>query len=59
MVHFGDRRISDRDPCFITFEAGATHGGAESAKRLVSLAEAELDVQSGDAQERDGGGAPL
>lgn len=38
MVHFGDRRISDADPCFITFEAGATHGGVESAKRLVSWA---------------------
>ena len=38
MVTFGKRRISDYDPCFITFEAGATHSGVESAKQLITLA---------------------
>ncbi len=38
MVSFGERKIGDGSPCFITFEAGPTHDGKESAKRLVSLA---------------------
>jgi len=29
------RRVSDQDPCFITFEAGPTHDGLESAKLLA------------------------
>lgn len=38
MVIFGKRRVGDGEPCFITFEAGPTHNGLESAKRLVTLA---------------------
>jgi len=38
MVRFGSRLVGDGAPCFITFEAGATHNSLESAKRLVSLA---------------------
>ena len=38
MVEFGDRRLGDGAPCFITFEAGATHSGLESAKRLAGYA---------------------
>jgi N,N'-diacetyllegionaminate synthase len=38
MVIFGERYVGDGAPCFITFEAGATHSGLESAKRLVNLA---------------------
>jgi len=38
MVHLGNRRIGDSEPCFITFEAGSTHSGLSSAKELVSLA---------------------
>jgi N,N'-diacetyllegionaminate synthase len=38
MVRFGHRLIGDGNPCFITFEAGPTHDGLESAKRLVDLA---------------------
>lgn len=37
-VRFGDRTISDNDPCFLTFEAGPTHDGVDSAKGLVDLA---------------------
>ena len=37
-VNFGHRRVGDGEPCFITFEAGPTHSGLESAKRLVDLA---------------------
>jgi sialic acid synthase SpsE len=37
MVIFGNRRVGDGEPCFITFEAGPTHNGLESAKRLVTL----------------------
>jgi len=29
------RRVSDLDPCYITFEAGPTHDGLESAKLLA------------------------
>ena len=38
MVRFGSREVGDGAPCFITFEAGATHEGLRSAKRLVTLA---------------------
>ena len=38
MVRFGKRAVGDGEPCFVTFEAGPTHSGLESAKRLVSLA---------------------
>src|SRR5512139_1030108 len=40
MVRFGNRQVGDGEPCFITLEAGPTHDGLESAKRLVSLAAA-------------------
>ena len=32
------RPIGDGNPCFITFEAGPTHDGLETAKRLATLA---------------------
>ena len=38
MVQFGNRKVGDGQPCFITFEAGPTHDGVQSAKELVSLA---------------------
>lgn len=38
MIELGSKRIGDGAPCFITFEAGPTHNGLESAKRLASLA---------------------
>lgn len=38
MVKFGTREVGDGAPCFITFEAGPTHDGLESAKRLVTMA---------------------
>src|SRR3546814_10453455 len=45
MVKFGTRRVGDGQPCFITYEAGPTHSGLESAKRLASLAaEAKADA---------------
>lgn len=37
-VTFGRRKVGGDAPCFITFEAGPTHEGLESAKRLVKLA---------------------
>ncbi len=37
-ITIGNREIGDNHPCFITFEAGPTHDGLESAKRLVKLA---------------------
>ncbi|MBB5016873.1 sialic acid synthase SpsE [Chitinivorax tropicus] len=37
-VHFGKRKVGDGEPCFITYEAGPTHDGLASAKRLVELA---------------------
>jgi len=37
-VTFGKRKVGGDAPCFITFEAGPTHEGLESAKRLVTLA---------------------
>jgi len=45
MVRFGKKQIGDGAPCFITFEAGATHDGLDSAKNLVELAaEAKADA---------------
>jgi N,N'-diacetyllegionaminate synthase len=38
MTRIGGQPIGGGHPCFITFEAGPTHNGLESAKRLVSLA---------------------
>jgi sialic acid synthase SpsE len=40
MVSFGARKIGPGEPCFVTFEAGPTHDGLPSAKRLVSAAAA-------------------
>ncbi len=37
-VRFGERRVGAGEPCFVTFEAGPTHSGLESALRLVDLA---------------------
>ncbi len=37
-VRFGDRVVGDGQPCFITYEAGPTHDGLESAKALVTMA---------------------
>lgn len=37
-VKFGNRAIGDGNPCFIVFEAGATHNGLPMAKKMVSLA---------------------
>lgn len=45
MVQFGKRRVGDGQPCFITYEAGPTHSGLESALRLATLsAEAGADA---------------
>ncbi len=38
MVSFGNRKIGDGEPCFITFEAGPTHDGKACAQRLISHA---------------------
>lgn len=38
MIQFGDRLIGDGQPTFITYEAGPTHDGLDSAKELISLA---------------------
>lgn len=38
MTRIGARNVGDGYPCFITYEAGPTHAGLESAKRLVSYA---------------------
>ena len=38
MVNFGGKSVGHGHPCFITFEAGPTHDGLESAKRLVTFA---------------------
>lgn len=40
MVSFGARVLGPDQPCFVTFEAGPTHNGLESAKQLVSCAAA-------------------
>ena len=45
MVGFGKRQVGDGNPCFITFEAGPTHNGLESAIELATLAaEAKADA---------------
>jgi N,N'-diacetyllegionaminate synthase len=36
-MRLGTKQVGDAHPCFITFEAGPTHSGLESAKRLVKL----------------------
>jgi N,N'-diacetyllegionaminate synthase len=36
-MKIGHKYIGDNYPCFITFEAGATHDGLEYAKKLVKL----------------------
>jgi len=38
IVSFGNKKIGNGNPCFITFEAGATHNGLTSAKRLINFA---------------------
>jgi sialic acid synthase SpsE len=40
MVSFGKRKVGNGAPCFITFEAGPTHRGLDSAKLLVNHASA-------------------
>jgi N,N'-diacetyllegionaminate synthase len=35
MIKVGKSKIGDGNPCFITFELGATHTGYDSAKRLI------------------------
>ncbi len=37
-VKLGDRFVGDGHPCFVTFEAGATHTGVDYATKLVELA---------------------
>jgi sialic acid synthase SpsE len=39
-IRFGSREIGDGAPCFVTFEAGPTHSGVDSAKQLIDLAAA-------------------
>ncbi|MBF0233104.1 MAG: N-acetylneuraminate synthase family protein [Desulfamplus sp.] len=44
-IRIGTHEIGEKNPCFITFKAGPTHTGLESAKRLVKLpAEAGPDA---------------
>ncbi len=38
MLEIGKKNIGESHPCFITFEAGPTHDGLDSAKRLSTLA---------------------
>lgn len=40
MVKFGSRIVGPGEPCFVTFEAGPTHEGFASAKRLIDYAAA-------------------
>lgn len=45
MIQIEEKKIGDGCPCFIVFEAGPTHCGVESAKKLVhSAAEAGADA---------------
>lgn len=37
-VSFGDKKIGEGHPCFIVLEAGPTHDGLETAKKLVKEA---------------------
>jgi sialic acid synthase SpsE len=39
MIKLANKPLGDGHPCFITFEAGPTHNGLESAKQLCSLAQ--------------------
>ena len=34
-MKIGNKYIGDNYPCFITFEAGATHDGLDYAKKLI------------------------
>jgi len=38
MVIIDNKKMGDGEPCFITYEAGPTHDGVESAKRLIKHA---------------------
>lgn len=38
MIDIAGMKIGTGEPCFITFEAGPTHSGVESAKRLIDRA---------------------
>ena len=38
MISINKKKIGDGNPCFITFEAGPTHQGYASAKRLIKKA---------------------
>jgi N,N'-diacetyllegionaminate synthase len=38
MISINGRKVGDGHPCFVTFEAGPTHSGIESAKRLIKHA---------------------
>jgi len=38
VININGRKIGAGHPCFVTFEAGPTHNGVESAKRLVKYA---------------------
>ncbi len=45
MIEFNHRKLGDGHPCFITYEAGPTHDGVASAKRLIKhAAEAGADA---------------
>ncbi len=38
MIKIGNKKIGDGEQCFITYEAGPTHNGVKSAKRLIKYA---------------------
>lgn len=38
MIRFGERAVGDGHPVFVTFEAGPTHDGVETAKALIAHA---------------------
>jgi sialic acid synthase SpsE len=38
MIKIGNKKIGDGQPTFITFEAGPTHDGLETAKELIKIA---------------------
>lgn len=45
MIKFGSRFVGDNQPIFVSFEAGPTHDGVESAKALIKhAAEAGADA---------------
>lgn len=37
-IRIGAQEVGDGNPCFITYEAGPTHHGVESAKELIRMA---------------------